>query len=56
MKMGFTGIEMVVLTTIALAAFLPSIVLDWRVIVERAAGKTNSAQAVSKRSLQASAE
>src|SRR5437868_4576060 len=28
-KLGLTGIEMVVWTTIAMAAFLPSLVLDW---------------------------
>lgn len=32
LRMGFTGIEMVVWTTIALAAFLPTIILEWRSI------------------------
>ncbi len=32
LRLGFTGIEMVVWTTIALAAFLPSIFLDWEAI------------------------
>ena len=35
LRMGFTGIEMVVWTTIALAAFLPSIFLDWNAITSR---------------------
>ncbi|PYX82935.1 MAG: hypothetical protein DMG70_12775 [Acidobacteria bacterium] len=35
LRMGFTGIEMVVWTTIAMAAFLPNIVLEWRAIVTR---------------------
>lgn len=35
LRMGFTGIEMVVWTTIALAAFLPSIFLDWEAIRSR---------------------
>lgn len=35
LKMGFTGIEMVVWSTIALAAFLPNVFLDWRAIVAR---------------------
>jgi len=36
-KLGITGIEMVVWVTIALAAFLPSIFLDWRAITARPA-------------------
>lgn len=32
LRQGFAGIEMVVWTTIALAAFLPNIFLDWRAI------------------------
>ena len=32
LRMGFTGIEIVVWSTIALAAFLPSIFLDWSAI------------------------
>ena len=35
LKTGFTGIEIVVWTLIALAAFVPSIVLDWRSILPR---------------------
>jgi uncharacterized membrane protein len=35
LKMGLTGVEMVVWSTIAMAAFLPSIFLDWRAIVAR---------------------
>jgi uncharacterized membrane protein len=42
-KMGFTGIEMVVWTTIAMAALLPSIFLDWRAIVARPAAKSAAA-------------
>jgi uncharacterized membrane protein len=34
-KLGFPGIEMVVWSTIALAAFLPNVFLDWRAIVAR---------------------
>jgi len=36
-RLGITGIEMVVWITIAAAAFLPSIFLDWRAISERPA-------------------
>lgn len=36
LKSGFTGVEIVVWSTIVLAAFVPSIVLDWRSIVPRA--------------------
>src|SRR5215471_256477 len=35
LKMGLVGIEMVVWSTIALAAFLPSIFLDWSAITSR---------------------
>ena len=35
LKSGFTGVEIVVWSTIVLAAFVPSIVLDWRSIVPR---------------------
>lgn len=42
-RLGFTGIEMVVWTTIALAAFLPSVFLDWRAIVARPAGNKGAA-------------
>ncbi len=34
---GFTGIEIVVWTAVALAAFLPSIMLDWRAMFPRRA-------------------
>ncbi len=37
MRSGFAGIEIVVWTSIALAAFLPSIFLDWKAIVPRPA-------------------
>ncbi|PYX87557.1 MAG: hypothetical protein DMG68_11410 [Acidobacteria bacterium] len=43
LRLGFTGIEMVVWTTIALAAFVPNIVLEWRSIVTRPAPKAASA-------------
>jgi uncharacterized membrane protein len=43
LKMGLTGIEMVVWTTIALAALLPNIFLDWRAIVARPATKATAA-------------
>lgn len=36
MRTGYVGIEIVVWVTIAMAAFLPSIVLDWKSIVPRA--------------------
>jgi uncharacterized membrane protein len=42
LKMGLTGVEMVVWTTIALAAILPNIFLDWRAIVARPANKANA--------------
>jgi uncharacterized membrane protein len=42
-RLGFPGIEMVVWSTIALAAFLPSIFLDWRAIVARPAAKSAAA-------------
>lgn len=35
MALGQVGVEMVVWTTIAMAGFLPSILLDWRAIVAR---------------------
>jgi uncharacterized membrane protein YozB (DUF420 family) len=35
--LGITGVEIVVWTTIALAALLPSIFLDWAAIVSRRA-------------------
>ena len=42
-RLGFTGIEMVVWSTIALAAFLPSIFLEWPAIVARPAGAKGAA-------------
>lgn len=42
-RLGFTGIEMVVWTTIVLAAFLPSVFLEWQAIVARPAGKKGAA-------------
>ena len=45
-NLGVTGIEMVVWSTIALAAFLPSILLDWRAIVLRPATKQTMAMAL----------
>lgn len=41
---GLPGIEMVVWTTIALAAFLPNILLDWRAIVAHPAIKSRTAE------------
>jgi len=35
LRLGYTGIEMVVWTTIALAAFLPNIFLEWNAIAGR---------------------
>lgn len=46
MKLGVPGIEMVVWSTIALAAFLPTILLDWRAIVRRPATKQTMAEAL----------
>ena len=44
LKMGFPGIEIVVWSTIAAAAFLPSIFLDWKAItVERPATRAAGA-------------
>ena len=37
LRSGFVGIEIVVWSTIALAAFLPSVILDWRSITQRPA-------------------
>jgi len=37
LRSGFVGIEIVVWTTIAMAAFLPSVLLDWRSVVPRRA-------------------
>ena len=44
--MGDTGVEIVVWTTIAAAAFLPSILLDWRSIARRPAVKQTMAMAL----------
>ena len=46
MAMGNTGIEIVVWSAIALAAFLPNILLDWRTIVTRPATKQTMATAL----------
>lgn len=43
LKMGFTGIEMVVWSAIVLAAFVPSIMLDWPASAPRSATKTAGA-------------
>jgi uncharacterized membrane protein len=43
LRLGLPGIEAVVWTTIALAAFLPSIFLDWRAIAARPAAKSAAA-------------
>jgi uncharacterized membrane protein len=43
LRMGITGIEMVVWTTIAMAAFLPNILLDGRAIVARPAARAAAA-------------
>ena len=43
-RLGFPGIEMVVWSTIVLAAFLPSIFLDWSAIVARPMAKRAGAQ------------
>jgi uncharacterized membrane protein len=40
LRSGFVGVEIVVWTTIALAAFLPSVVLDWQSIAQRPAAKS----------------
>lgn len=45
LRSGNTGIEIVVWTLIALAAFLPSLVLEWRSIAPRRASKVAVAQA-----------
>jgi uncharacterized membrane protein len=44
MKMGLVGIEIVVWTSIAMAAFLPSIFLDWRAISGQPAAKAAAAR------------
>jgi len=43
-RLGFTGIEMVVWTAIAMAAFLPTIFLDWRAIFPRGSAKAAPAE------------
>lgn len=45
-NLGVTGIEIVVWSTIALAGFLPSILLDWRAIALRPATKQTMAMAL----------
>jgi hypothetical protein len=44
--LGDTGIEIVVWSTIALAAFLPTVLLDWRTIVTRPTMKQTMATAL----------
>ena len=44
--LGVTGIEIAVWSTIAMAAFLPSILLDWRAITSRPATKQTMAMAL----------
>ena len=39
LRMGEAGVEIVVWSTIAMAAFLPTIVLDWRAVFPRTAAK-----------------
>ena len=46
--LGDTGVEIVVWSTIALAAFLPTILLDWRAIVARPTAKQTMAGALGK--------
>ena len=46
MALGDTGIEMVVWSTIALAAFLPNVLLDWRAIVTRPVTRQTMAMAL----------
>jgi uncharacterized membrane protein len=43
LRMGFTGIEMVVWTTIAMAAFLPNVMLEWKAITARPAARAAAA-------------
>src|SRR5512146_505235 len=45
MRTGYVGIEIVVWTTIALAGFLPTMLLDWRSISPRATPRKAVAQA-----------
>jgi len=44
--LGKTGIEIVVWSTVAFAAFLPSILLDWRAIIMRPATKQTMTMAL----------
>ena len=44
-RLGLTGIEIVVWSTVALAAFLPSVALEWSAIQARPATKTSAAMA-----------
>jgi uncharacterized membrane protein len=44
LKMGLPGIEIVVWSTIAAAAFLPSIFLDWKAITARPASRAAAAE------------
>ncbi len=46
MKMGVVGVEMVVWSVIALAAFLPNLLLDWRAITTRPATRQTMATAL----------
>lgn len=46
LAMGDTGIEIVVWSTIAAAAFLPTIFLDWRAITKRPAARQTMAMAL----------
>ncbi len=45
LRSGFVGIEIVVWSSIALAAFLPSIILEWRSIFPRAAARAAAVRA-----------
>ena len=45
LRSGFVGIEIVVWSAIALAAFLPSLILEWRSVFPRAAAKPLAARA-----------
>jgi hypothetical protein len=44
--MGVTGVEIVVWSAIAAAAFVPSIVLDWHSIMKRPVAKQTMAMAL----------
>jgi uncharacterized membrane protein len=45
LKLGLTGVEIVVWSTVALAAFLPSVALEWSAIQARPAVKTSAVMA-----------